>query len=254
MIETRDQGHLEAILRREPAWAGYALGDLDEPHFSRSRWILSDPAGTGLVLDYRVGEWCTLITLGQGRVAAEVLAAMAVPARFDVHYPVAHERWVDPLLDGPRARYVRMAAAPAELRPVPVPSGVSLRRLTPQDAPSAERLYLDYPANAYSPHRLAEGAYVGAELDGELVGVAGTHVANPRTRVAALGDIVTARAHRGLGIGALLTHHLAAILAREADLLVLNVAEANEAARRAYQKVGFVDACLHWEGTGVVRR
>lgn len=254
MIECRDRDRLEAILRREPAWAGYALGDLDEPHWSRSRFVLADEEGTGLVLDYRVGSWCTCITLGEARAAAAVMRILDLPDAFDVHYPVAHEAEIDPLLDGPRDRYVRMKATPADLREVPVPEGIILRRLTPDDADAAERIYLDYPANAYSRHRLAEGAYVGAEREGELVAVAGTHVANPRTRVAALGDIVTARAHRGGGVGAAITTHLARILAGSADLLVLNVAEANDAARRAYQKVGFADACLHWEGARVRRR
>jgi len=254
MIECRDRDRLEAILRRDPAWAGYALGDLDEPHWSRSRFILSDSDGTGLVLDYRVDSWCTVITLGEAAAAGEVGRWLDLPDAFDVHYPVSHEAVLDPLLEGPRDRYVRMRAAPAELREVPVPDGITLRRLTPADAPGAERIYRDYPENAYSAHRLAEGAYVGAERDGELVAVAGTHVANPRTRVAALGDIVTARSHRGAGVGSAITLHLARILARSADLLVLNVAETNRAARRAYQKVGFSDACLHWEGTRVRRR
>jgi predicted GNAT family acetyltransferase len=141
----------------------------------------------------------------------------------------------------------------ADLREVLAPPGVTLRALTRADVPAALELYAHYEDNWFDAVRVEEGLYVGAEQDGVLVAVGGTHVVSDRTRAAALGDIVTAPAQRGRGLGTFLTHGLCERLFERVDLIVLNVHEANGAAQRAYAKVGFSARIRHLEGTPVRR-
>jgi predicted GNAT family acetyltransferase len=64
-----------------------------------------------------------------------------------------------------------------------------------------------------------------------------------------VGDIVTAPLHRGQGIGSRLTWELCHDLLEQGhDLVVLNVAEGNMPARKAYAKIGFGDPVRHREG------
>ena len=81
----------------------------------------------------------------------------------------------------------------------------------------------------------------------------GTHVRSADLRVAALGDIVTARERRGQGLGTFLTRALCERLFAHVDLIVLNVLTANEPGRRAYAKVGFDEPVLHLEGSQLRR-
>lgn len=248
MIETRDRDLLERLLRREEVWAGYGLGDLDDVHFPRTRWLLSDPEGAGVVLLYAVGGHATVLTYGQAGPVAEVFAQASLPESFDVHLPDPHLELLRPLFVGELVPHVRLAVRPDELRAVAAPDGAESVALGPDDLAAAEALYRHYPGNWFDARRLAEGCYLGVRLHGELVAIGGTHVVSSRTRVAALGDIVTAPSCRGRGVGAFLTHALCTTLWERADLVVLNVASDNAAARRAYEKVGFAHAVPHQEG------
>jgi hypothetical protein len=90
VIETRDRDLLERVLRREEVWAAYALGDLDDAHFARTRWFLADPRGSGTVLVYSVGGHTTAMTFGEARSVAAMFSAVPLPERFDLHMPRTH--------------------------------------------------------------------------------------------------------------------------------------------------------------------
>jgi ribosomal protein S18 acetylase RimI-like enzyme len=250
VIETRDRQLLEGILRRDPVWGGYGLGDLDDAQFPRTRWFLSCADGRALALLYELGH-TTLITFGDPEPVPGLVRALPLPKEFHVHYPEIHAAGLDPLFEGVRQRYVRLAIRPTELRDVKRPERVRVAPLSAADVPAAHELYAHYPDNWFVAARVDEGCYVGG-WDGEaLVAVGGTHVVSNRTRVAALGDIVTTPTRRGEGLGSFLTHALCTELFTRVDLVVLNVRETNAAARRAYEKVGFGSAIRHREGTPV---
>ncbi|MBX3472089.1 MAG: GNAT family N-acetyltransferase [Planctomycetes bacterium] len=257
MRETRDRDLLERLLRDPalggPVWAGYALGDLDDAWFPRTRWLVADDEAA-LVLVFRWGEdGATALTFGDGPACADLLGAADLPARFDLHVREVDAAAVAPRVQGALTPCLRLGLTRDALRPAPE-VGLAARPLAPGDGPAARALYAHYPANVFDPARLGDGAYLGA-WDGErLVGVAGTHVASTRTRAAAIGDVVVHPDLRGRGVGAWLTAaHCARLLAR-VDLVVLNVARGNAAARRAYERVGFGAAVPYLEGAGVSLR
>ena len=248
MEELRDRDRIEALLRREEVWAGYALGDLDEAQFARTRWFYAEEA---LALRYEFGGHVTALTFGAPASIGSILAQMPLPERFHLHLPHYHRAALHPLLRGELGAYLRLAAAPGELVAPPAPAGVAGRLLTARDVPQAEALYAaHYPGNWFDAQRVAEGCYLGLWAGEELVAVGGTHVVSSRYRVAALGDIVAAPAQRGRGLGSFLTAELTRRLFAErgVSLVVLNVKEDNPAAQRAYAKVGFAHPVPHDEG------
>lgn len=251
-LETSDREVLEAFLRRTPIWSGYALGDLDEPHFERSRWFLE---GEALALRYALGETVTLMTFGDAREVAALVPRVPLPAHFEAHLPAEHAAALRELRPGfdlsALVPYLRYGLQAPDLRVPPAPPQVRAAALRGQDLDAARALYAHYPNNWFSPARVEEGCYLGLWRDGELVAAAGTHVASRAYRVAALGDVVVATKERGQGLGS----HVSALLCQRllgfADWVVLNVAAENTAARRAYQRVGFRDPVRHFEGQGV---
>lgn len=235
-------------------WGAYPLGDLDEPWFSRSRWFLSDPEAATLLLLYEPTHGACVITAGAAAGAADLVRAAPLPARFDVHYPDAHAAPLAGLLEGELIPHLRLGLERGDLRVPSRPAGVEVDLLAPAEADAAQALYdAHYPGNWFDRSRIAEGAYLALRRGGRLVALAGTHVLARGTRVAALGDIVTDAAERGAGLGSFITGALCERLFAEVDLVVLNVASENAAARRAYARVGFGSPRPHLEGHAMRR-
>jgi RimJ/RimL family protein N-acetyltransferase len=232
-------------------WGGYGLGDLDEPHFARTRWFVS---GEALALRYDLGDHVTAITFGASAGIGELFEALPLPETFHLHLPAAHREALHPRVQGTLGSYVRFGLHAGELREVATPERVEARLLTPADVDAALELYAHYPGNWFDPIRLAEGCYLGLFEGGRLTATGGTHVGSGRDAVAAVGDIVTAPDARGRGLATYLSAELCRRLFERVELVVLNVAEHNAAARRAYAKVGFAHPVPHDEGFDLRRR
>jgi GNAT superfamily N-acetyltransferase len=86
--------------------------------------------------------------------------------------------------------------------------------------------------------RTAElGNFVGVYEDGELIAMAGERLLPPGyTEVSA---VCTHPDARGRGLAALLTHRVATRIRERGDIPFLHVAEANDGARRVYERLGF---------------
>jgi len=254
IVKISDRDRLERLLRADEVWGGYALGDLEEPHFSRTQWRLCEAGdGWALVMSYAFGEGLTLMTFGEGRLVAKVLKDTDFSGPCDLHTHAAHLDSVSPLFEGPLKAYLRLGVDRAEFHSVDPPAALELGALGEEDVPAALNLYRHYPQNFFAPERIGEGLYMGARREGRLIAVAGTHVVSPQYRVAAVGDIVVDPACRGQGVGAAITSSLCVRLFEKVDLIVLNVAVENAAARRCYEKLGFIRAVAHYEGFGMQR-
>ena len=73
------------------------------------------------------------------------------------------------------------------------------------------------------------------------------HVYSAAYRVAALGNIATAPAHRRQGLGRAVTAAVCQSLLATVDVIGLNVLADNAAARRCYEGLGFTDVCEYDE-------
>lgn len=231
-----DKDHIRAILRRDPAWTVYALGDLSPRMFDRCRWYTPD-----LTLILRDYGTTILFATGPGGIRE---------ALRDVDGPVHLQVKADALEEVARAATVtdhrlmwRMVLKSGSV-PASEPQGT---RLHATDVPALERLYADGEGSGESPDffypsMVSDGVFRGVYEADALIAAAGTHLVAREEGAAAIGNVYTRRDRRGRGLGRAVT---AAVL-RELngiETVGLNVRADNDAAIRVYESLGFVRHC-----------
>lgn len=235
---TRDRGLLRDFLERDRLMAGYALCDLDDREFPRTRWgvALSEGQPTALAMEYTGLSPQSLFVMGESEGIEAVLRGVIRPR-------AAYVACLPEVLPAVSAVYrteavpmmVRMWVDRRNFRPYP---GVAAR-LLPAEIGDLNRLYgLGFttwlPAEA-----MAHGVYYGIRSGGRLIAAAGTHVVSPSVGMAVVGNVMTQREYRNRGYAKLVTSAVTQELLRSADQVILNVRSDNPPALAAYRALGF---------------
>jgi Predicted acetyltransferase len=233
-----DRGLLRDVLERDRIYAAYALCDLDDREFGRTRWGVafagSDPVA--VVLEYAGLAPQPVFVMGENAGIAAILRELIRPraaylaARTEHLSAVASIYRVEP---GPPM--VRMWVDRTTFRPYPA----EVARLLPVEVGDLNRLYqLGFTA-WLPPSAVAEGVYYGIRVGGRLVSAAGTHVISQEARMGVVGNVMTHTDFRGRGYATALTGAVTADLLRFCDQVVLNVRSDNPPALQAYAKLGY---------------
>ena len=233
-----DRGLLRDVLERDRIYAAYALCDLDDREFGRTRWGVafagSDPVA--VVLEYAGLAPQPVFVMGENAGIAAILRELIRPraaylaARTEHLSAVASIYRVEP---GPPM--VRMWVDRTTFRPYPA----EVAPLLPVEVGDLNRLYqLGFTA-WLPPSAVAEGVYYGIRVGGRLVSAAGTHVISQEARMGVVGNVMTHTDFRGRGYATALTGAVTADLLRFCDQVVLNVRSDNPPALQAYAKLGY---------------
>jgi RimJ/RimL family protein N-acetyltransferase len=237
---TTDRVLLRSFLEQDRLYAAYAICDLEEHEFSRTRWGLAwdGEAPVSLVLEYTGPTPQPLFVMGRldgievvlrdlirPRVAFVAAPAAVMPA-------VATAYRIDP---GPAM--VRMWVDRERFRPYPA----TVQRLLPVEIGDLNRLYQLGFASWLPASTIAEGVYCGLRVNGQLVSAAGTHVISRTARLAVVGNVLTHADFRGRGFATAVTGAVTAELLRSCDQIVLNVRADNPPALAAYRRLGYAD-------------
>jgi len=235
---TTDKVLLRTLLERDRLYAAYALCDLEEREFARTRWGVAwdGDVPIALVLEYNGPTPQPLVVMGREDGIAVVLrdlirprvAYVAAPAEVLPAIETAYR--VDP---GPSM--VRMWVDRVHFRPYPAP----VQRLLPVEIGDLNRLYQLGFASWLPSSAIADGVYYGLRVNGQLVAAAGTHVVSPTARLAVVGNVLTHMDYRGRGFATAVTGAVTAQLLRTCDQVVLNVRSDNPAALNAYRRLGY---------------
>jgi GNAT superfamily N-acetyltransferase len=239
---TSDRGLLRAFLERDRLFAAYAICDLEDREFGRTRWAVAsagaDVIAVGMeysgatpqplfVMGRRDGITAILRDVLRPRVAYLAAAPDVLPATEGIYR-------VD---TGPQM--IRMWVDRPSFRPAPAP----VRRLLPVEVGELNRLY-QLGFGAWLPSStIAEGVYYGIRVNGVLVSAAGTHVISRQARLGVVGNVLTHVDHRGRGYATAVTGAVTAELLRSCDQVVLNVRADNPPAIQAYRRLGYVEHC-----------
>jgi RimJ/RimL family protein N-acetyltransferase len=237
---TTDRSVLRAFLEQDRLFAAYALCDLEDREFGRTRWGGAYQADrlVAVVLEYSGMTPQPMFVMGREdgidailrdliRPRAAYLATLTETlAVVKTHYRV------DP---GPQM--VRMWVDRARFRPYPA----DVRRLLPVEIGELNRLYQLGFASWLPSSSIADGVYYGIRAGGRLVAAAGTHVISPEARLAVVGNVLTHVDYRGRGYATATTGAVTAELLRTCDQVTLNVRADNPPALQAYRRLGFVE-------------
>ena len=245
-----DQTAIRAILRRDPIWGVYALGDLAPRMFPKTQWF-----GPDLALVLHDFDTSILFAIGTGAVR-EALDHVRWPVHLQLQqdaldevarYAVIEQQcqmwrmgWKGPR-EGGHHRNTSTAAV----------------RLGAADVPALLKLYADGEATGeapdfFYPSMVTDGVFFGVYEGDALVAAAGTHLFAPEEHAVAIGNIYTMRDRRGRGLGAAVTRAVLDVV-KDSGTVGLNVRAHNHAALHLYESLGFVRHCLFFEGLATVR-
>jgi ribosomal protein S18 acetylase RimI-like enzyme len=235
---TRDRVLLREFLEQDRLFSAYAICDLDEREFDRTRWGVAfdgeEPIALGL--EYTGLAPQPLFVMGKPAGVGQILRSIVKPrlaylaARTETLDAVGEVYRVDP---GPPM--VRMWVDQQTFRPM---TGVATR-LVAAEIGDLNRLYNLGITSWLPAESIANGVYYGVRVAGRLVAAAGTHVVSRESRLACVGNVLTAPDQRGKGYAKITTGAVTQELLRFCDQVVLNVRSDNPPALAAYRALGY---------------
>jgi ribosomal protein S18 acetylase RimI-like enzyme len=237
---THDRALLRGFLETDRLLAAYALCDLEDREFARTRWgaAFDGDRLIAICLEYSGMTPQPLFVMGREDGIEAILSDVIRPraayvAALTESMPAveAHYR-ADP---GPPM--VRMWVDRARFRPYPADAF----RLLPIEVGELNRLYQLGFASWLPSSAIAEGVYFGIRVGGRLVAAAGTHVVSPLARLAVVGNVLTHVDYRGRGYATAVTGAVTAELLRTCDHVCLNVRSDNPPALQAYRRLGYAE-------------
>ena len=237
---TTDRRLLATFLEQDRLYAAYALCDLEDREFARTRWgaAYDGEALIAVGLEYTGPTPQPLFVMGRSDGIEAVLRdvirprAAYIAARSTMLPAIEAHYRVDP---GPQM--VRMWVDRARFRPYPA----QVQRLLPVEIGELNRLYQLGFASWLPSSAIADGVYYGMRVNGQLVAAAGTHVISPAARLAVVGNVLTHVDYRGRGFATAVTGAVTADLLRTSDQVVLNVRADNPPAINAYRRLGYAE-------------
>jgi ribosomal protein S18 acetylase RimI-like enzyme len=238
--QTTDRDALRAFLAHDRLYAAYAICDLEEREFGRTRWgaAYEGDEMVAVGLEYTGPTPQPLFILGSTDGIAAVLRdvirprAAYIAARAGMLPAIETQYRVDP---GPEM--VRMWVDRSIFRPYPA----TVERLLPVEIGELNRLYQLGFASWLPSTAIADGVYYGMRVNGRLIAAAGTHVVSPTARLAVVGNVLTHTDYRGRGFATAVTGAVTAELLRTCDQVVLNVRADNAPAINAYRHLGYAE-------------
>jgi RimJ/RimL family protein N-acetyltransferase len=235
-----DRAALRTFLDADRLLAAYAICDLADKEFGKTRWggAYDGDRLVALALEYTGLTPQPLFVMGRPDGIAAILREIVRPrAAYVAVLPEALPA-VETLyrLDsGPQM--VRMWVDRNSFRPYPA----AVQRLLPSDIGELNRLYQLGFASWLPSSAIADGVYFGIRVGDRLVAAAGTHVVSRDARLAVVGNVLTHLDHRGRGYATAVTGAVTAELLRSCDQVVLNVRSDNPPALQAYRRLGYVE-------------
>jgi len=241
-VPTRDRTLLRNFLERDRLRAAYAVADLEEREFAKTRWGMASEGGEpiAVVLEYGGLTPQPLFVMGDPDGIVAVLREVIRPRLAYLAADEGHLSAIGGLYRiDPGPPMVRMSVNRQMFRPVQGP----VQRLVPADIVDLNRLYGLGFAGWLPADSIARGVYYGVRIAGRLVAAAGTHVISPEGRIAAVGNVMTNVDFRGRGFAKQTTSAVTQELLRACDDVVLNVRADNPPALAAYRALGYRDYC-----------
>lgn len=238
--QTTDRTMLADFLAQDRLYAAYAICDLEDREFARTRWgaAYDDDQLIAIGMEYTGPTPQPLFVLGRRDGISAVLRDVIRPRAAYIATRATNLPSVE--------AYYRVDAGPEMLRmwvdrtrfrPYPA----TVQRLLPVEIGDLNKLYQLGFASWLPSSAINDGVYYGMRVNGQLVAAAGTHVISPQARLAVVGNVLTHIDYRGRGFATAVTGAVTADLLRTSDQVVLNVRADNPPAINAYRRLGYTE-------------
>lgn len=237
---TTDRARLREFLETDRLYSAYAICDLDEREFGRTRWgaAFDGDEMVAVGLEYTGPTPQPLFVMGRPDGIAAVVRDVIRPRAAYIAVRTAMLPAVEAFYRvDPGPQMVRMWVDRSRFRPYPA----TVQRLLPVEIGELNRLYQLGFASWLPAGAIADGVYYGMRVNGQLVAAAGTHVVSPSARLAVVGNVLTHVDFRGRGFATAVTGAVTAELLRTCDQVVLNVRADNPPAINAYRRLGYAE-------------
>lgn len=245
VTRTTDRDEIRRRLQADRVWSIYALADLDADLFPFCQWWICGDGG--LALQFSGISILPIFVMGSYSEVRRLLEDLPAERGYlnlrDDHLSAAEGLYQ---YESPH-RMRRMVIE--SLRPR---TNAETVVLGPDNADEVQALYAtgDGGGVAFGPFQLTTGFFRGVRVHGELVAVAGVHVVSRAEGVAGVGNVFTRPDVRGHGLAQVTTSAVVAALFDAGIATIgLNVELGNDAAIKAYERLGFRGAFEYWEGT-----
>jgi RimJ/RimL family protein N-acetyltransferase len=253
MPRLADLTTVRALLDRDREWSAYALGDLSPELVDHCDWHAPADvrAAPALVLLYRGFTPPIAFAIGAAPDLRPLFDELRAPTISLHMQPAAVDALAGIYRPSTTQAMHRMTLRPAAFTPAP---HADARPISPDHLGAVSALYDDGHRRGegptfFYPAMLGQHTFRGIWEDGALVAIAGTHLYSREIGVCAIGNVYTRSDRRGRGLGARVTSAVVAhALAEDVSTIVLNVSHTNAAARRVYERLGFVVYCDFLEG------
>jgi ribosomal protein S18 acetylase RimI-like enzyme len=235
-----DRGQLRAFLEMDRILAAYAICDLEDREFGKTRWggAFDGERLVAVALEYSGLTPQPLFVMGRPEGIEAILHDVVRPrAAYVAALPEALSAVEAVYRLDPGPQMVRMWVDRSRFRPYPA----DVRRLLPTDIGELNRLYQLGFASWLPSSSIADGVYFGMRVGGRLIAAAGTHVISRDARLGVVGNVLTHVDYRGRGFATAVTGAVTAELLRTSDQVVLNVRSDNPPALQAYRRLGYAE-------------
>ena len=191
---------LRAFLEQDRLYAAYAICDLEEREFARTRWGVACDGDelVAVVLEYTGPTPQPLFVDGPHRTASRRSCATSSgrAPRTSPRAPAMLPGRRGALPGRPRAADGPDVGRPRALPAVPGdrPAAAARSRSASSTGSTSSGFASWLPSSA-----IADGVYYGMRVNGQLVAAAGTHVVSRERRLAVVGNVLTHVDYRGRG-------------------------------------------------------
>ncbi len=239
--QTTDRELLRAFLEQDRLYAAYAICDLEEREFGRTRWGVAYD-GDELVavgLEYTGPTPQPLFVMGRQDGISAILRDVIRPRAAYIATQASHApRGRGALPRGPGPADGPDVGGSGALPAVP---GHGRSGCCPSRSASSTGSTSSGSRRGCHRARSPTASTTGMRVNGRLVAAAGTHVVSPTSRLAVVGNVLTHVDFRGRGFATAVTGAVTAELLRTCDQVVLNVRADNPPAINAYRRLGYIE-------------
>ena len=230
-----DRRQLRAFLEEDRLLAAYAICDLEDREFGKTRWggAFDGDRLVALAVEYSGLTPQPLFVMGSAEGIEAILHDVVRPrAAYVAVLPESMTSGIKNIVlivaDG------QWSGCGSDLLPaVPADAGGC-----PIDIGELNRLYQLGFASWLPSSAIVDGVYYGIRVNGRLVAAAG-RVISRSARIAVVGNVLTHVDYRGRGYATAVTGAVTAELLRSCDQVVLNVRSDNPPALQAYRRLGY---------------